>query len=140
MPAAPYLIAMCDVLGFTRLVATTPLDEIHERYRALLAQLEPHPLFRIKAGTYAREIVLNRVVFSDTILMITVSARRVIALPSDCEFDECPSGLARRVPHEAGRDRRDFRTFGTLGPAPDARDCSFAHRACTVHVITCRRR
>ena len=37
MPAAPYLIAMCDVLGFTGLVATTPLDQIHERYRALLA-------------------------------------------------------------------------------------------------------
>jgi hypothetical protein len=81
MPAAPYLIAMCDVLGFTRLVATTPLDEIHERYRALLAQLEPHPLFRIKAGTYAREMVLNRVVFSDTILMWAPAGETMELLP-----------------------------------------------------------
>lgn len=81
MPVAPYLIAMCDVLGFTRLVATTPLDEIHERYRALLAQLEPHPLFRIKAGTYEREIVLNRVVFSDTILMWAPAGEAMELLP-----------------------------------------------------------
>jgi hypothetical protein len=82
MPAGPYLIAMCDVLGFTRLVATTPLDEIHARYRALLAQLEPHPLFRIKAGTYAREIVLNRVVFSDMILLWAPAGEAMELLPS----------------------------------------------------------
>ena len=82
MPAAPYLIAMCDVLGFTSLVATTPLDEIHERYRALLAQLEPHPLFRIRAGTHERELVLNRVVFSDTILMWAPAGEAMELLPS----------------------------------------------------------
>ena len=68
MPSGRYLIAMCDVLGFTSLVAATPLDEIYERYMALRAELGPNPLFRIKPGTYEREIILNRVVFSDTIL------------------------------------------------------------------------
>ena len=82
MPAAPYLIAMCDVLGFTGLVATTPLDAIHDRYLALLAELEPHPLFRMKAGTYEREIVLNRVVFSDTILMWAPVGETMELLPS----------------------------------------------------------
>ena len=82
MPAAPYLIAMCDVLGFTSLVATTPLDAIHDRYLALLAELEPHPLFRMKAGTYEREIVLNRVVFSDTILMWAPVGETMELLPS----------------------------------------------------------
>lgn len=82
MPAAPYLIAMCDVLGFTSLVATTSLDEIHARYLALLAQLEPHPLFRLTAGTYEREIVLNRVVFSDTILMWAPASDAMELLPN----------------------------------------------------------
>lgn len=82
MPAAPYLIAMCDVLGFTSLVATAPLDEIHERYLALVAQLEPHPLFRIKTGTHEREIVLNRVVFSDTILMWAPAGDAMELLPN----------------------------------------------------------
>jgi hypothetical protein len=82
VPSAPYLIAMCDVLGFTSLVATTPLDEIHDRYLALVAQLEPHLLFRIKTGTYEREIVLNRVVFSDTILMWAPVGETMELLPS----------------------------------------------------------
>jgi hypothetical protein len=68
MPSAQYLVAMCDVLGFTQLVATTALDDIHKRYLALVEKLEPHPFFRIASGTYAREIALNRMVFSDTIL------------------------------------------------------------------------
>jgi hypothetical protein len=81
MPAASYLIAMCDVLGFTSLVAATSLAEIRERYLALVAQLEPHPLFRIRTGTYEREIVLNRVVFSDTILLWAPSGDTMELLP-----------------------------------------------------------
>ncbi len=68
MASAEYLVAMCDVLGFTHLVATTALDEIHARYLALVEALEPRPFYRITPGTYAREIVLNCRVFSDTIL------------------------------------------------------------------------
>jgi hypothetical protein len=81
MPAASYLIAMCDVLGFTSLVAATSLAEIRERYLALVAQLEPHPLFRIRTGTYEREIVLNRVVFSDTILLWAPAGDTMELLP-----------------------------------------------------------
>lgn len=81
MPSGLYLIAMCDVLGFTNLVAATPLDEIYKRYLALVAELDPHPLFRIKTGTYEREIVLNRVVFSDTILLWAPAGDTMELLP-----------------------------------------------------------
>ena len=79
MPSGQYLIAMCDVLGFTNLVAATPLDEIYKRYLALVAELDPHPLFRIMTGTYEREIVLNRVVFSDTILLWAPAGDTMVA-------------------------------------------------------------
>ncbi len=81
MPSGQFLIAMCDVLGFTNLVATTALDEIYKRYFALVGQLEPHPLFRIKPDTYEREIVLNRVIFSDTILLWAPDSETLEVLP-----------------------------------------------------------
>lgn len=81
MPSRPYLIAICDVLGFANLVAATPLDEIYARYEALVARLDPHPLFRIRTGTYQREIVLNRVVFSDTILWWAPAGETMAILP-----------------------------------------------------------
>ena len=81
MPSGKYLIAMCDVLGFTNLVSATPLDEIYKRYMALLTQLEPNPLFRIKPVTYEREIILDRVVFSDTILCWAPAGEAVEVLP-----------------------------------------------------------
>jgi hypothetical protein len=68
MAPAAYLVAMCDVLGFTNLVASATLDEIRRRYLALVAHLGPHPLFRIRTASHEREVVLNRVVFSDTVL------------------------------------------------------------------------
>lgn len=82
MAPAQYLVAMCDVLGFTHLVATTALDEIHKKYLALVDKLEPHPLFRMAPGTYAREIVLNRVVFSDTILYWAPAGDTMELLPT----------------------------------------------------------
>lgn len=81
MTAASYLVAMCDVLGFTRLVSTAPLDEIHRRYVALVAHLEPHPLFRIRTGSHEREVVLNRVVFSDTVLFWAPAGDAMELLP-----------------------------------------------------------
>jgi hypothetical protein len=82
MASAEYLVAMCDVLGFTHLVATTALDDIHARYLALVEALDPHPIYRIMPGTYAREIVLNRVVFSDTILYWAPAGDTMELLPS----------------------------------------------------------
>lgn len=81
MVSAPYLVAMCDVLGFTKLVATATLDEIHRRYLALVADLGPHPLFRIRTGSHEREVVLNRVVFSDTILFWAPAGDAIELLP-----------------------------------------------------------
>jgi hypothetical protein len=81
MPAAPYLVAMCDVLGFTNLIAEVSLEEIHRRYLDLVARLEPHPVFRIRPGTHEREIVLNRVVFSDTILFWAPAGETMELLP-----------------------------------------------------------
>ena len=81
MPTGQYLIAICDVLGFTNLVGSTPLDQIAQRYLSLLAELDPHPLFRITPATYEREVVLNRVVFSDTILMWAPAGDTMEILP-----------------------------------------------------------
>jgi hypothetical protein len=81
MASAPYLVAMCDVLGFSNLVATATLDEIHRRYLALVAHLGPHPVFRIKTGSHEREVVLNRVVFSDTILFWAPAGDAMELLP-----------------------------------------------------------
>ena len=58
-----------------------PLDEIYKRYMALLTQLDPNPLFRIKPVTYEREIILDRVVFSDTILCWAHAGEAVEILP-----------------------------------------------------------
>jgi hypothetical protein len=81
MAGANYLIAMCDVLGFTQLVGTVGLDEIYRTYLALLAEFEPHPIFRIKSDTFEREIVLNRVVFSDTVLLWAPAGETMELLP-----------------------------------------------------------
>ena len=81
MPAASYLVAMCDVLGFTNLVATATLEEIGRRYLAMVAELGPHPLFRIRTDTHERELVLNRVVFSDTILFWAPAGQAMELLP-----------------------------------------------------------
>ena len=82
MAFTQYLAAMCDVLGFSHLVATTALDEIHKRYLALVEKLEPHPFFRMAPGTYAREVILNRVVFSDTILYWAPAGSTMELLPT----------------------------------------------------------
>lgn len=81
MASAPYLVAMCDVLGFTNLVATETLEEIHRRYLALVSHLGPHPLFRIRTESHERELVLNRVVFSDTILFWAPAGDTMDLLP-----------------------------------------------------------
>jgi hypothetical protein len=72
---------MCDVLGFTNLVATATLEEIGRRYLAMVAELGPHPLFRIRTDTHERESVLNRVVFSDTILFWAPAGEAMELLP-----------------------------------------------------------
>jgi hypothetical protein len=100
MPSGRYLIAMGDVLGFTNLVAATRLDEIYERYMALRAQLEPSPLFRMKPGTYEREIVLNRVVFSDTILWWAPEGETVELLPH--VIGQIMAGAVGSMPLRAG--------------------------------------
>jgi len=79
MPSGQYLIAMCDVLGFTNLVAATRLDEIYQRYLALVGQLDP--LFRITPVTYKRVNVLDRVIFSDTILLWAPDGAEIEILP-----------------------------------------------------------
>ncbi len=100
MASGRYLIAMCDVLGFTGLVTATPLDTIYERYMALRAELGPNPLFRIKPGTYEREIVLNRVVFSDTILWWAPEGETAEVLPH--VIGQIMAGAVGSMPLRAG--------------------------------------
>lgn len=78
---AQYLVAMCDVLGFQNLVAALPLPEIHSRYLQLIQTLEPNPVYRVDTKTGRREVVLNHVVFSDTILYWAPAGQAMELLP-----------------------------------------------------------
>jgi hypothetical protein len=78
----PYLVAMCDVLGFSRLFATYSLEEIHQEYqrlRTLVRSYERTVGYRPR-GEHAVEI-LDGVVFSDTILFWAPAAGAMEVLP-----------------------------------------------------------
>ena len=77
-----YLVAICDVLGFSNLVARESLERIHQRYSELLGRLEPSPIFLIDSKTGERKIVVNQIVFSDTVLFWAPAGNEMELLPT----------------------------------------------------------
>lgn len=68
-------VAMCDVLGFRRLVETTPLDEVVNRYDRLLSATREHTERHVhtfdRNRCYLSVEHIPHAVFSDTLLLWT---------------------------------------------------------------------
>ncbi len=67
---ALYLIAVCDVLGFSNLIRTRTLAEVYDRYVKLRTQIENvAPLTGFAPRVEQPFVVQDAVVFSDTVLL-----------------------------------------------------------------------
>jgi hypothetical protein len=81
MMTKAYFVAMCDVLGFSQLVAETSLEEVHQKYRALLDEAGPASIYRTSPETSERTNLVEHIVFSDTILFWAPADGRIEILP-----------------------------------------------------------
>ncbi len=80
---ALYLIAMCDVLGFSRMMKTRRLAEVYDTFVALRAQINGlAPLVGFAPRVEQPLLVLDAVMFSDTVLFWApaTGAMEVIAM------------------------------------------------------------
>ena len=68
MAEAQYVVAMCDVLGFSNLIRTQPLDLILTRYRSLREQARAFQMQGYTPGIAQAINVVDCVIFSDTVL------------------------------------------------------------------------
>lgn len=70
MPRAAYIVAVCDVLGFSNFVDKTPLEELTTRYEDLVRAAKPHRFFSNTSTGRVLDIPgVTSAVFSDTILV-----------------------------------------------------------------------
>ncbi len=70
MARAMYIVAVCDVLGFSNFVDETPLEELITRYENLVKAAKPHRFFsNTPTGRVADIPGVTSAVFNDTILL-----------------------------------------------------------------------
>ncbi|MDQ7839417.1 MAG: hypothetical protein RDU83_00120 [bacterium] len=81
MAIGEYLVAVCDVLGFSHLVRTNPLETVYENYLGLRRQVRS---FQCMVGYKPRSeplLIVDGAVFSDTVLLWAPAEGAMDVLP-----------------------------------------------------------
>jgi hypothetical protein len=104
-PQAYRYVAICDILGFSALVANSALDELAERFTRLLAAFRDsvHMSSSIFPALGEDSDLVRAVIFSDTVLLYSLPVNPDAAIIDigivSCFFDACANLIAVSLIH-----------------------------------------